>query len=134
MDINTTRINIDTSIDVDVELTTSQNTDSEDKLKNVTKPMTFVTKQNSTGPTLVTESRLENEAQRVNEYIKLIVIPIGILIVLTGVSVGMIVVLCLVSTRSCRTAKSMETGTIEAYVDIDHIQDQGDFNVHFSTE
>ena len=131
VDINTTKIDIDTSIDIDVELTTYQNTDSEDKLKNVTKATTFGTKQTSTGPTSIAGSRLENESRHVNEYTKLIVIPIGVLIVLTGVSVGVTVVLCLIFATKCnRTVKS---GAVEAYVNIDHTQDQENFNGHIST-
>lgn len=124
-DFNTTKIDIDTTMDIDVE---SQNTDLEDNIKKVTKPMISGT---STGPTSVVEPILENEALQENDYTQLIVIVIsmGVLIVLIGVSV--VVLLCLiVANKSRRAAKS---GTGETYVDIDHIQDPESINIHLST-
>lgn len=123
-DFNITKIDIDTTMDIDVE---SQNTDLEDNIKKVTKPMISGT---STGPTSVVEPTLENEALQENDYTQLIVIVIsmGVLIALIGVSV---VLLCLiVANKSRRAAKS---GTGETYVDTDHIQDPESINIHLST-
>ena len=119
---NITKIDIDTTIDIDVE---SQNTNN---IKNVTKPTISGT---STGPSSVVEPTLENEALQENDYTQLIaiVISMGVLIALIGVSV--VVLLCLiVANKSRRAAKS---GTGETCVDIDHIQDPESINIHLST-
>lgn len=127
VDINIT--NTDTSVDIDVG---SQNTepDSEDKLKNVTKPIISGTKQNNTSTTSPVEPRLKNEAVQENDYTMLIVTSTGVLTVLIGISVGITVLLCLIlAAKKGRAAKS---GTIETYVDIDNIQDQQNINIHFT--
>ena len=124
---NTTKIDIDTTMVVEPTLE-SQNTDLEDNIKKVTKPMISGT---STGPTLVVEPTLENEALQENDYTQLIVIVISMGVLIALISVSVVVLLCLiVANKSCRAAKS---GTGETYVDIDHIQDPESINIHLST-
>ena len=123
IDVNTTRIDIDISIDTDIQQTTSQN--SEDKAKNGTKLIATDAKSTTAPTSLVTPQSEIN-----NEYIKFIVIPIGVLVALSSVTLA-IVVTCLLANRSVRVtvAKSAESGDDKLNTS-DNIQDQ---EIHYCT-
>ena len=123
IDINTTKIDIETSIEIAVHPTTSQH-----KAKNMTK-LTTADAISNTAPTSLVEFQLEAQ----QEYTKLLIIvtPIGILILLTGITVG-IVLTCLIANRSFRVEKSMEIGDNEN-INTDNIQDQELLEVQYCT-